>query len=63
MTQVQGSDAPTFATFPTFLGLDRRGRDAALVVAGIPLDLGVTNRAGTRSGPAAIRVASRMLAG
>ncbi|MBS3023664.1 MULTISPECIES: agmatinase [Acidiphilium] len=63
MTQFQGADAPTFATFPTFLGLDRRARDAAHVVAGIPLDVGVTNRAGTRSGPAAIRVASRMLAG
>ncbi len=63
MSQFQGGDAPTFATFPTFLGTGRRAPDAAHVVAGIPLDLGVTNRAGARSGPAAIRVASRMLAG
>jgi len=52
---------PTFATPPGFLGLQRHDRDAAFVVAGIPLDLGVTNRAGTRSGPSAIRQASRML--
>jgi arginase family enzyme len=28
---------------------------SAISIAGIPLDLGVTNRAGTREGPAAIR--------
>ena len=32
-----------------------------MVVAGIPLDIGSTNRAGARFGPAAIRAASRML--
>jgi agmatinase len=52
---------PTFATPPGFMGRARADRDAALVVAGVPLDLGTTNRAGTRDGPAAIRRASRML--
>jgi agmatinase len=53
---------PTFATPPGFLGLAfREARDAAFQVAGIPLDLGTTNRSGTRDGPAAIRRASRML--
>jgi agmatinase len=52
---------PTFATPPGFLGVGRADRDAALVVAGIPLDIGTTNRAGARDGPAAIRRASRML--
>jgi agmatinase len=54
---------PTFATPPGFLGLPlREARDAtAFQVAGIPLDIGTTNRAGTREGPAAIRRASRML--
>ncbi len=52
---------PTFATAPSFLGLDRRDPGARLVVAGVPLDLGTTNRSGARSGPQAIRQASRML--
>ncbi len=52
---------PTFATPPGFLGVTRTHRDAAFAVAGIPLDIGTTNRAGTRDGPAAIRRASRML--
>jgi agmatinase len=60
---------PTFATPPTFLGMARgerdgmtRGeRDAALVIAGVPLDIGTTNRSGARFGPQAIRHASRML--
>lgn len=52
---------PTFATPPGFLGVTRTHPDAAFVVAGIPLDIGTTNRAGTRDGPAAIRRASRML--
>jgi agmatinase len=51
---------PTFATPPGFLGLKLR-EAGAIAIAGIPLDLGVTNRAGTRDGPAAIRRASRML--
>lgn len=52
---------PTFATPPGFLGLPIEPRPAALAIAGIPLDIGTTNRAGARSGPAAIRSASRML--
>lgn len=52
---------PTFALPPTFLGLDRQDPDAAICVAGIPYDLGTTNRPGARFGPAAIRQASRML--
>ena len=52
---------PTFATPPGFLGVTRADRGADYVVAGIPLDIGTTNRAGTRDGPAAIRRASRML--
>ena len=51
----------TFATPPSFLGVSHTSRDAAFVVAGIPLDIGTTNRAGTRDGPQAIRRASRML--
>ncbi len=52
---------PTFAVPPTFLGVRRTDREAPFVVAGIPLDVGVTNRTGARSGPAAVRAASRML--
>jgi agmatinase len=52
---------PTFATRPGFLGIDRSDRDADFTIAGIPLDIGTTNRAGTRDGPQAIRRASRML--
>jgi agmatinase len=52
---------PTFATPPGFIGISRNDRTAALTLAGIPFDIGTTNRAGTREGPAAIRRASRML--
>lgn len=52
---------PTFAVPPGFLGLTRHDPGAALCVAGIPLDIGTTNRSGARFGPAAIRQASRML--
>ncbi|MCC7274311.1 MAG: agmatinase [Alphaproteobacteria bacterium] len=52
---------PTFATPPTFLGTARTGAGARFSVAGIPHDIGTTNRAGSRFGPAAIRAASRML--
>ncbi|MBL6456862.1 agmatinase [Belnapia sp. T6] len=52
---------PTFATPPGFLGIARADPGAGFVVAGVPLDIGTTNRAGTRDGPAAIRRASRML--
>ncbi|HWX50763.1 MAG TPA: agmatinase [Roseomonas sp.] len=55
---------PTFATAPSFLGAPwgaPGGEQAGFTVAGIPLDIGTTNRAGARSGPQAIRQASRML--
>lgn len=55
------SAVPPFALPPTFLGVVRDDPNAAICVAGIPFDLGTTNRAGARFGPAAIRQASRML--
>src|SRR5262249_15763235 len=51
----------TFAVPPTFLGIDRDDPGSPICVAGIPFDLGTTNRAGARFGPSAIRQASRML--
>jgi agmatinase len=54
------SGTPTFAAPPTFLGV-APGADAAVVVAGVPFDIGTTNRSGARFGPSAIRHASRML--
>ncbi len=55
------SNAPTFAVPPGFLGMGIDKRDAAISIAGIPLDIGTTNRSGARFGPQAIRHASRML--
>ena len=55
------TSVPTFATRPTFLGVERSDLDAAICIAGIPFDLGTSNRPGARFGPAAIRQASRML--
>ena len=52
---------PTFAVRPSFLGIARSDPDAAICVAGIPYDLGTSNRPGARFGPGAIRQASRML--
>jgi len=52
---------PTYAVTPGFLGIARRDRGSPLCVAGIPHDIGTTNRSGARFGPAAIRAASRML--
>jgi agmatinase len=52
---------PTFATPSTFLGILRLQAEADIHIAGIPLDIGTTNRSGARFGPAAIRTASRML--
>jgi agmatinase len=43
------------------MGLTRPASEASLHIAGIPLDIGTTNRSGTRFGPHAIRHASRML--
>src|SRR3954465_16055371 len=55
------TSVPTFAIRPSFLGLERSDSSAPMCVAGIPYDLGTSNRPGTRFGPAAIRQASRML--
>ena len=52
---------PTFALSPTFLAIARQATDASMCVAGVPFDIGTTNRGGARFGPAAIRQASRML--
>ncbi|PKU23928.1 agmatinase [Telmatospirillum siberiense] len=52
---------PTFSVAPTFLGTQLAPTDAHLCIAGIPLDIGVTNRPGARFAPLAIRHASRML--
>jgi agmatinase len=52
---------PTYAIPPTFLGIGRRDPALHTCVAGIPFDIGTTNRSGARFGPAAIRAASRML--
>jgi agmatinase len=51
----------TFAVPPSFLGIARSDPAAPVCVAGIPFDVGTTDRAGARSGPTAIRQASRML--
>jgi agmatinase len=52
---------PTFALGPRFMGISRDAADARFCIAGLPIDLGTTNRAGARDGPAAIRASSRML--
>lgn len=51
---------PTFAIPPTFLGVGSSA-GGRIAIAGIPLDIGTTNRSGSRFGPGAIRHASRML--
>jgi len=53
--------SPTFAVPHSFLGASASYEEAAVCVAGIPLDIGVTNRPGARFSPHAIRHASRML--
>ena len=55
------TQTPTFAIRPSFLGIERTNAEAAICVAGIPFDLGTSNRPGARFAPAAIRQASRML--
>jgi agmatinase len=55
------TQTPTFAIRPSFLGIEQTNRNAAICIAGIPFDLGTSNRPGARFGPAAIRQASRML--
>jgi agmatinase len=51
----------TFAAPQAFLGARLHDRNAAFCVAGVPMDIGTTNRAGARDGPRAIRAAARML--
>src|ERR1700678_4323752 len=51
----------TYAIPPTFLGVGASDRTSPICIAGIPLDLGTSNRSGARFGPSAIRQASRML--
>ena len=55
------SEAPTFSLPSGFLGLERNDSAAAICIAGIPFDIGTTNRSGARFGPQAVRQASRML--
>ncbi len=55
------SGPPTFAVPPSFMGLPTTAAESRLQIAGIPLDIGTTNRSGARFGPPAIRHASRML--
>jgi agmatinase len=52
---------PTYAVPATFLGIGRRDPTSRYCVAGIPFDIGTTNRSGARFGPSAIRASSRML--
>jgi agmatinase len=55
------TDTPTFAVRPSFLGIAKSDPAASICIAGIPYDLGTSNRPGARFGPTAIRQASRML--
>jgi agmatinase len=55
------AEIPTFAIGPSFMGIGRHDRDARFTIAGVPLDIGTTNRSGARFGPQAIRAASKML--
>jgi guanidinobutyrase len=58
-----GNDMPRFAGIPTMMRLptaeDARGLHAAFV--GVPLDIGTSNRSGTRYGPRQIRQESVMI--
>lgn len=58
-----GNDMPRFAGIPTMMRLpaadQAHGLDAAFV--GIPLDIGTSNRSGTRYGPRQIRRESVMI--
>jgi len=55
------TETPTYAVRPSFLGIERTDPASAICIAGIPYDLGTSNRPGARFGPSAIRQASRML--
>ncbi|MFQ5958330.1 MAG: arginase family protein, partial [Alphaproteobacteria bacterium] len=60
---IDSSVTPRFAEIATFMRTPRaesaQGLDVAL--AGVPFDLGSTNRAGARHGPAQIREMSRLI--
>src|SRR5512143_1956877 len=55
------SIVPSYSTRPSFLGTANEDRNAAIVCAGVPFDIGTSHRAGARFGPMAIRAISRML--
>jgi agmatinase len=55
------SALPAFAVPTSFLGITARDPQASFCIAGVPLDIGTTNRSGARFGPRAIRQASTML--
>ena len=55
------SEAPTFSLPSGFLGIECNDHTAAICIAGVPFDIGTTNRSGARFGPQAVRQASRML--
>lgn len=54
-------DLPTFARGLSFIDFPVGDRGAKYCVAGIPVDFSTSNRAGTRDGPNAIRLASRLM--
>lgn len=60
---LSGNDMPRFGGFASMMRLphqhDAKGLDAAFI--GIPMDIGTSNRSGTRFGPRQIRDESRML--
>ena len=49
---------PTYATRPSFLGIERSDPSAAICVAGIPYDLGTSNRPGARYVPHGVLLVS-----
>lgn len=54
-------DLPTFARGLSFIDFPVMDRAAKYCIAGIPVDFATSNRAGTREGPNAIRLASRLM--
>jgi arginase family enzyme len=41
----------TFVIPPSFFGIERRDPASPICIAGVPLDIGATNRSGARFGP------------
>lgn len=62
MSRPEKPPLPCFAARETFFATDKMD-GAAISIAGVPLDIATTNRAGARDGPAAVRRASRMAGG